>query len=149
MVHLGVNREATVVEPLDQVHLPQGAVPVQRGAVQPGSELQEFADASGGGQCGAAHVVVHVDVVVEGPCDVRDRAQGGRGALAEGRCQFLAGAHGLEGFPGELRSGVGRRGEQLQPGHVQRVLTGLGEQEGRVDGRDELHRESLSGCVWG
>jgi len=149
VVHLGVDGEASVVESFDEMHLPQRPVPVEQAAVQPGGELEKLAHPSRGGQRGAPHVVVQIDVFVQGPRHVGDSAQDGRGALAEGRAELLAGAHGLVGFPDELRAGVRRRGEQLQPGHVKGMLTGLGEQHGRVEGRDELHRGFLVGSALG
>ena len=61
-MHLGVHREASVVEALDQVGLPQRTVPVEQGAVQPGGQLEQFADPARGRQRRAAQVVLQVDV---------------------------------------------------------------------------------------
>ncbi len=43
-MHLGVHREAAVVEALDQMGFPQRAMPVEQAAVQPRGQLEQLAD---------------------------------------------------------------------------------------------------------
>ena len=50
VMKLDVHREPSVVEPLHQMRLPEGTVPVKQAAVQARSQLQQFAHPSWRGQ---------------------------------------------------------------------------------------------------
>jgi hypothetical protein len=139
VVHLRVHGEATVVQPLDDVQLPQRAVPVQQAGVQPRGQLQQITHASRRRQSGAPDVVVDVDVVVVGPGDPRDAAADRRRVLAESGLEFVVGDQLLVELPDEFRTGPFRWLEQRQTAHVQRMLPRFGEQKHRVGGHHQFH----------
>lgn len=143
-MELDVHREASVAEPFDQVRLPQRPVPVQKPAVQPRRQLQQFAYPTRRGQRRPAQVVVEVDVVVDGPREVGDATEHRAGMLAERLLETGLLRHGLMDIVQELRArDAVRRFEQLQPADVHRMLPRLDEQEHRIGRRDQLHRGSL------
>ena len=142
VVELAVEGEPTVVQPLDEVCLPQRAVPVEQAAVQQRGQLEQIADPPRRRQRRAPHVVVDVDVirVVVGPSNVGESADNPGRSLAEGGLEIAVGDQSVVGLPGELRSGALRRLEQLQAADVHGVLARFGQQENRVGRRHQLHR---------
>ena len=67
VVDLVDDRDAVVGQALGDVHLPERAIAVKRGAGDLADQLVQFAAAAGRGHPGLADVIVEVDVVVEHP----------------------------------------------------------------------------------
>ena len=85
VMHLGVDRETAVLQAFDDVRLPQRAMPVQQGAVQPRHQLQQVAHPAWRRQRRPAQVVAEVEFVVERPADVREAAEQCRRVFTERR----------------------------------------------------------------
>ena len=85
VVGLGEDREAVVLEALDEVHLPQRAGPVQRPAHDPRDEVVELVVGARARQRRAPHVVGHVEVLVVDPDRVRQVPRHPAHALAVAR----------------------------------------------------------------
>ena len=133
MVHLRVDREASILEALDHMCFPERTMPIEQIAVQPGGQLQQLAHPSRRRQGGPPYVVAEVDVVVRRPPEVRECAVKRHGTLTKYRCHVAALQHRLVGVADKGGSRVGGRGEQLQCADVQRMLARLGRQEQRVE----------------
>jgi hypothetical protein len=61
------NGDAVVLQPLDQVHLPQGAIVIKRPAEQPCSELIELLATTWPGNGGTSHVMLEIELLVVDP----------------------------------------------------------------------------------
>ena len=85
VVHLRVERDPAVAQPLDQVGLPQRSLAGQPGAVQPRAQLQQLADAARPGQGAVPEVVLEVEVVVLGPGPLPGRGDAAGRPLEEQR----------------------------------------------------------------
>ena len=135
-MHLGVEREPTTLEPLDDVELPRRPGEVELMAVQPRDQNAELALVARTGQRGATHVVVEVEVLVLDPRLERVAQQERVGQLHVPRSldRFLARL--VEDVAQVGRSRVGRWRERHQRGHVHHRLGCLGPQEHRVLRRD-------------
>src|SRR5690349_19185301 len=72
MVGLRDDREPAVLEPLDEVDLPQRPTAVQLPGLHPPDELAELVKRAGPGQGAAPDVVADVEVLVVDPDRVRD-----------------------------------------------------------------------------
>jgi len=112
-MELDVDREPAVLQALDEIRLPQRAVPVEQCAVQPRRQLQEIPHPTRTRQGRVAHVVVHVHFVVERPGQVADAAEDGGWMLAERRLEVGAFDHRLVEVADEVGTGVAGRLEQL------------------------------------
>ena len=140
MVDLGVDREATVFQTLDQVRLPQRPVPIEPRAVQPGRQLKQFANPARLRQGRPAQVVVDVDLVVEGPGHVGDTAEKPAGMLPERRLKVVVLDDRLVQLADEVGATALRGLEQLQPCNMHRVFTGFADEEQRIGWRYQFHR---------
>ncbi len=65
VMHLGEHPDLAVLQPLDEVDLPQRVVAVQRALEDAGGLVGELADVAGGRQRELPHVVVQVDLTVQ------------------------------------------------------------------------------------
>ena len=135
VVHLDVDREAVLLESLDQVQLPQWAVQVELVAVQPRDEDAELALATRFRQCRVAHVVVEIEVVVL-PHERQPGADDGPFDQLQipGTRDRVLGAHALELLAQVVGRRVGRIGELEQPTDVHGRVAALENQPGRIDG---------------
>ena len=112
VVHLQQVRSLAVGEPFEQHHLPRGSGPVEGGHGDLLGGDQQRRPGGGLGQPGTAHVVVEVEVVVDGPSGDRPADGALRHPLAEARHQAGGPVVGLDqAIP--VGSGV----EQLQTDH--------------------------------
>ena len=61
-MNLRVHRETSVVQPFDDMGLPQWTMPIEHPGMQPRSQFEKFPDPTGTGQCRVPNVVVEFDV---------------------------------------------------------------------------------------
>src|SRR5208337_4406713 len=85
VMHLGVDGEAAVLEPLDEVVFPQRATAVERNGVQLRDQGPQLGHAAGLRQRMAADVPVEVELVVDDPDGVAEPERGRLEAAAIGR----------------------------------------------------------------
>jgi hypothetical protein len=75
VVGLGEDREASAVEPLDEVHLPERAVAVEGAGHDPADEVAQLRIAPGARERGATYVVTDVELLVVDPHRVGDASR--------------------------------------------------------------------------
>ena len=132
VVDLGVHRDPAVGHALDQVGLPQRALPVEPGAVQAAAEVEELPDPAGARQRVVPNVVLDVELLVLLPEQLAGRLDRAVGVLAEERHDLVvARGGGLEELADEVGSRVLGLFVELQPTDVHRLVLALREQEGR------------------
>ena len=85
VVRLGHDREAAVVQALDEVDLPQRPGAVELARLHPGHEVLQLLVAARARQAGPAHVVAHVEGLVVDPHGVGDATGHVTHLLAEAR----------------------------------------------------------------
>ncbi len=132
VVDLVVDREAVPGQPLDDVHLPAGAMPLEDRRVQVGDQLVQLLVGTGRGQGEVQHVVRGVDAL-----DLLPQRHAGlpeHGDAVERR-QGLRGAIGRHDLANDLAAAA-RTLEDEHRAHVPRVVHGLREEEHQVEHRD-------------
>ncbi len=97
VVNFHVDCDAPVLQPLDQMHAPQGILPVEMAVMQPGYHCQKFPDAPRIRKRGVGKVMVQIEFFVltpvmhtpalhQAPIEWRD----GSGGLPQPGSQFLS-----------------------------------------------------------
>ena len=132
MVHLDVHRVPAIGETLDQVHLPQRPLPVQRGRVEPGHQRPQLRHPGGPRQRRILHVVVEVDLAAGVPAPLAQRRHRPAGPLAPHAGHLVAGDGCGEHLTHIRSAGALRRGEQRQAAHLHLTILGLRQQEQRI-----------------
>ena len=67
MVHFDVDGETSVLQPFDEVVLPQRAAAVERNGMKPRDQGPQFVHAAGLRQGGMANVIVEIQFVLDHP----------------------------------------------------------------------------------
>ena len=147
LVGLGEDREPALLQPLDQVDLPERAVPVELARHDPGGQLAELVHRPRARQRRAAYVVGQVEVVVVHPHRAGQPAGDGADPLAVARHE--RDAVGDQPDQAVVVEPVGRRLEDLEGRVVHGRARRLGDQEGHVVGAEALaHRYPFPCAGW-
>ena len=125
VVDLGDHADLVALQPFDDPHLPQRAVPVELAADHVGRELGQLAHPARRGQRGAAEMIVDVELGIVDPHRV---------AQAEGHLDQPAPEHRCQRDP--LVDELAQPAEGVAPGHG-----------GRVENGDQRHVHVEGGCL--
>ena len=136
MVRFGQQRESPALEPLDQVHLPQGPLQVELPAHDARDELAQLRVGSRPGQGGAAHVVRDVEGLVVDPHRVRQVSGHPAHALAVSRHEGDAAADQRD-EPVVVKPAA-RRLEDQHAAHMHGGGATLQIEEGHVEGAQPI-----------
>ena len=143
MVGLGDGCDVAVLEPLHDVHLPERAAAIERPSHHLLGELGQLRLAARGGERGAAHVVLEVEVGVFDPERVVEREGDREQPPPERRQQVEPAldqiAHLLERVPARNRARV----EDRSGGHVHVVRGSLEVEERGVHAGEPLHGDEV------
>ena len=143
-MRLHVERESIFFDALDDVRFPERTVAVQARAVKTRDEGEHLSVSARFRECGVAHVVMGVEVVVGDPVRQPQSPKGPCELLVERRLygiRVIIAGHGLVQPVLVHPLGVA---EQHEATRMHRHLTVLGKQEARVDGSKWLHRTHRS-----
>jgi hypothetical protein len=113
-MHFRVGGEATVLQSLDDMHLPHRAVPVEQCRVPARRQLKQFADAPRARDRRVPNVVLEVDLLVLGPPGGAEKIYRIRRAPPEPGADVGLRPQGVQHIGDELRACILRRSEQLQ-----------------------------------
>jgi len=139
VVDLGDDADATVLEALDDPHLPQRAIAVELAAGDLPGELTQLAAPARGRGADAPQVVVEVEVLVLDPHRVVE-AEGDLGeAAVEQRRHVQPGADELLDLVERVAPGHGGRVDHHGHGHVHVVRGRLEVEEGGVETGQAFH----------
>ena len=146
MMHLDVNGEGAVLEPFDEVILPQRAAAIERDGVQLRDQGPQLLHAAGLRQGLVADVVVEVHFVFDHPGRMVDAERRRLEAAAIRRQEIEPGRHVLAEAGEEI---VLRRLrlENRDAGHVHGRLGRLHVEEERVDEGKTFHGEPSCGAL--
>ena len=136
---LGVDSEATVIETLDEMALPQWTMTVQQCSMQSRGQFQQLADAAGRGQGGSAQVILEVEFAVDGLGEGGAAAQQCGGRCSEGTADVVAHNEFLIDVANIVSTCAVGRLENLQTSDMHRVLARFAEQKHRVKRRYQFH----------
>ncbi len=131
---LEVDREPVALEPLDEVHLPGGAVEIDRVAVEAGDQDAELPLPAGRGESRAPHVVLEVERCVRNP-----RLEGAREEIRVAELQVPRGLHGrvapqlLHEPAVEVARAFGRRREGHERTDVHHRFAALAGEEASIE----------------
>ena len=139
-MHLGDDPDVTVLEALDDVHLPQRAAPVERTAGDVTGDVGQLVVAAGRGGGDAPQVVVEVEVGVLDPHRVVEIERDGGQSLPELRKQMQSALEELLDRVERVATLDRRRVERHGRRHVHVVVGRLEIQEAGVQPTQAFHQ---------
>ena len=139
---------AAAAQPLDQVLLPQRPRAVERVAVQPRDQLEQFALAAGVGQCVVKDMLVEVDLVEHLPRRHAQTAARAGEAVVERRAVGGEAQHALAQLVHEIRPGAARQLQHLNAADVHRRLRRLHQQQPGIEHVHRLELHVRPRCCW-